>query len=65
MAWAEPVSSYADVDVKSKTVQIEKKGKKSNANGKNESLKGTLYNQFYKPNPEAAPMKPLPRNLDK
>ena len=60
MAWAEPPSSYADVDQKSKTVQIEEKGKKSK-----ETLKGTLYNQFYKPNPEAAPMKPLPRNLDK
>ena len=29
-----------------------------------EPIKGTLYNQFYKPNPEASPMKPLPKNLD-
>ena len=57
MAWAEPPATYGVADSKSQTVKIHE--------GKNDSLKGTLYNQFYKPNPEASPMKPLPKNLDK
>ena len=27
-------------------------------------LTGTIYNQFYKPNPEHKPMRPLPINLE-
>uniref|UniRef100_A0A7S3CKE6 Uncharacterized protein n=1 Tax=Strombidium rassoulzadegani TaxID=1082188 RepID=A0A7S3CKE6_9SPIT len=72
-AWDEPPSAKARPPVsppprpeepRSLDSQKQRRAGASKGPQPKEELHGTIYNQFYRFNPETKPMKPLPRNLE-
>lgn len=66
-AWVDPVAVVAMKSAKDQTRNppaSKSQAAKSFHQGGNRASGGTLFNQFYRPNKEMSPMKPLAPNLD-